>query len=840
MLKRKYPVKQAEKSKNAAFTYIKIFLLGVIFLPHQLYAQIDKEFWFAAPYINNEGRDFDKPIVFRITALSAPATVTISMPADPTFAPITVNIGANSTSSLDLTPWLGKVENNPANTVLNKGLLIRSTADITAYYEVVSSFCNCDPEVFSLKGKNALGTEFYISSQYSYDESASYSGTNSFDIVATQNNTHVTVTPRQDIIGHKANIPFTVTLNAGQTYSAVAVSKAAAQHLHGSYITSDNPIAITLKDDLVQVSSCADLIGDQTVPTSVLGTEYIVTRGFLQPYDSIYVLAVADGTAVYQDGNATPVATLSKGQSYTINLANNSTYIRASQKVYVYHLTGNGCEVGSAIIPKLNCTGSKSVNIVRSNSDTFAVMITAKNGSQNSFKVNGISTLVKASDFTPVPGTGGTYVSARVDLSGAVPAGTAINFSNSTGNFSLGFINGGTNDGTVYGFFSDFKSSSVQSSQLQVCQADSAQLTAFGGVMYSWSPAAGLSNPNIANPKASPALTTNYKVLITTADGCVDSAMVKVKVLSAKKVDTAVAICFGSSYKLPSGKSVNSAGTYKDTVHYSAGCDSLVTNLDLTVTGVVSSVSISVAQNNICAGTPVTFAATPTNGGVAPGYQWLVNGNNAGTNNAIFTSSTFKNGDVVSCTMTSNAGCASPAIITSNSITMNVFPLPVVDGGGNKNIDQGSTATLTATASGNIADITWTPSTGLDNNKILNPKASPLSTTAYTITVQTTDGCTGIGLATVNVLEEISIPNTFTPNGDGVNDNWDIKNLKDYQNCTVRIFDRWGNELYTSKGYSNPWDGTNKGQPVPFGTYYYVINLNNGTPPLAGFVAIVK
>jgi gliding motility-associated-like protein len=254
----------------------------------------------------------------------------------------------------------------------------------------------------------------------------------------------------------------------------------------------------------------------------------------------------------------------------------------------------------------------------------------------------------------------------------------------------------------------------------------------------------------------------------------------------------------------------------------------------------VPTVSITTSANGVCAGTPVTFTASPANGGSSPVYQWLLNGNGIGTNSAIFSSSAFANGDVVSCMMTSSLACATPASVTSNNIILNISPLPIVSGGGNKTIEKGSSVALTATASGNIADITWNPVTGLDNNKILNPKASPASTTIYTVTVQTAAGCAATDSVTVTVLYGISIPNTFTPNGDGVNDKWDIQNLKDYQNCVVSIYDRYGGEVYTSKGYYNAWDGTIKGRPCPVGTYYYLINLNNGTPPLSGFVALIR
>lgn len=623
----------------------------MLLLPKLAWAQIDKEFWFVAPNVHNEGsRQFNLPINLRITSQASAANVVVSMPADPSFAPITRNVGSNQNISIDLSAWVNQLQNTPANAVLNKGLLITSNADITAYYEVVSGVCNCNPEIFSLKGKNALGKEFFISSQYSYDESTAYPGTNAFDIVASEDNTQVTITPAKNILGHNANIPFTVTLNKGQTFSAEAVNTTASGHLQGSYVTADKPIAITIKDDLVQVSSCADLIGDQTVPTNVLGREYIVTKGFLQPIDNVYITATADNTSIFENAGASAIKVLNKGESTILDLSNPSVYIRADKNIYVYHLTGNGCEAGSAIIPKLNCTGSKSVSVVRSNGGLFAVLITTKNGNQNGFTVNGNSSIVKASDFSPVTGTGGAYVTARVDLSGSAAVGQALNFLNSTGNFSLGFLNGGTNDGTRYGFFSDYKSSDVRDNSVETCPGAPVELNAYGGVSYKWSPAAGLNNANIANPMASPVSTTDYTVEITTADGCVDFATVHV---------------------LVSG-------------------------------GITPSVSISAFANNACPGTLVTFTAAPVNGGATPVYQWQINGVNTGTNSPTFSSSTFTNGDKVSCRMTSSAPCANSASVTSNIITVavvSVAPVTVSIAESANNICAGTELSFTATVS---------------------------------------------------------------------------------------------------------------------------------------------
>jgi len=99
--------------------------------------------------------------------------------------------------------------------------------------------------------------------------------------------------------------------------------------------------------------------------------------------------------------------------------------------------------------------------------------------------------------------------------------------------------------------------------------------------------------------------------------------------------------------------------------------------ITMTVTPSVSpSVSIATSTSNICAGTSVVFTATPINGGTTPTYQWQLNGDNVGTNSATFTSTTLVNGDVIKCSMNSNATCATPTSATSDVITI-IILLPV-------------------------------------------------------------------------------------------------------------------------------------------------------------------
>jgi len=176
----------------------------------------------------------------------------------------------------------------------------------------------------------------------------------------------------------------------------------------------------------------------------------------------------------------------------------------------------------------------------------------------------------------------------------------------------------------------------------------------------------------------------------------------------------------------------------------------------LGITGTVTpSVSIAITgggSNIICAGTSVTFAATATNGGSSPSYQWRINGANTGTNSPTFTSSTLTNGQVVSCVLTSNAACASPQTATSNGISMTVNPIPSPSVSGGGTICSGASVTLTASGG---ASYLW--STGATSASI---SVNPLSTTTYSVTVSSAAGCSAQTATTVTVNQ--SITPTFT------------------------------------------------------------------------------
>ena len=111
------------------------------------------------------------------------------------------------------------------------------------------------------------------------------------------------------------------------------------------------------------------------------------------------------------------------------------------------------------------------------------------------------------------------------------------------------------------------------------------------------------------------------------------------------------------------------------------------------------------------------------------------------------------------------------------------------------------------------------------------------------LTGKVTDLKFHINSTKVNIITpKILIPNVFTPNGDGHNDIWEIHNLDLYRSCTVNIFNRWGQLVFTSIGYPEEqgWDGTNHLRPLPVGAYFYIIDLKDGSLPLRGSVSIIR
>lgn len=191
----------------------------------------------------------------------------------------------------------------------------------------------------------------------------------------------------------------------------------------------------------------------------------------------------------------------------------------------------------------------------------------------------------------------------------------------------------------------------------------------------------------------------------------------------------------------------------------------------------------------------------------------------------------------ITYTYTVPSGCAE---IITHKIKVN--PLTKVDAGPDVSIPDDETTILhpTTTPSDSLTYL-WTPATGLSSDTVANPVVKIDHDMTYTLTVTNKYGCAVTDQVKVVILHGVVVPNAFTPNADGINDTWVIKDLPAYTGCTVDVFNRNGQKVYTSVGYSaTGWDGKFRGADLPVGVYYYIINPKHGRKVVSGFVTIIR
>jgi len=196
-----------------------------------------------------------------------------------------------------------------------------------------------------------------------------------------------------------------------------------------------------------------------------------------------------------------------------------------------------------------------------------------------------------------------------------------------------------------------------------------------------------------------------------------------------------------------------------------------------------------------------------------------------------------QNGSVL---LTLHATGANQCDVPTDSLLIKFIPPPTVNAGGIRYVLKGRTITLNPVASEDSLHYLWSPNTDINNDTLKNPVITGDMDITYTLTVTDPRGCVAQSQTFIKVSPEIKIDNTFTPNGDGINDYWDITGLIAYQDATVDIFNRYGQKVFHSLGYPKPWDGTYGNQPLPVGVYYYIINTNYEGQVLSGYVTIIR
>lgn len=148
--------------------------------------------------------------------------------------------------------------------------------------------------------------------------------------------------------------------------------------------------------------------------------------------------------------------------------------------------------------------------------------------------------------------------------------------------------------------------------------------------------------------------------------------------------------------------------------------------------------------------------------------------------------------------------------------------------------------TLALTANDDLPNLTWT---GEELNETTGPDvtANPQgvgNTYQYSVSSEI-DGCTFTEVTEVTIFPAVVPYTGFTPNGDGMNDTWEIENIQFWPNAQIIVYSRWGQKVYQATNYSNDWTGDD----LPVATYYYVIELNPidfNVDPYTGSVTIMR
>ena len=193
-----------------------------------------------------------------------------------------------------------------------------------------------------------------------------------------------------------------------------------------------------------------------------------------------------------------------------------------------------------------------------------------------------------------------------------------------------------------------------------------------------------------------------------------------------------------------------------------------------------------------------------------------------------------------SVTLVLRAVAADACYIPTDTTTIHFEPPPVVSVLNTQYILKGSTITLDPTVNETDVSYLWSPNIDINNATVKDPVITGDHDQIYTLTVTDKLGCATTVQVYVKIAPPLVVPNTFTPNNDGINDYWDIVGLTAYQQATIDIFTRWGQKVYHSIGYDKPWDGTLNNQRLPVGVYYYVIDTKFNGLVLSGYITLIR
>ncbi|MGR6088235.1 MAG: T9SS type B sorting domain-containing protein [Arcticibacter sp.] len=513
--------------------------------------------------------------------------------------------------------------------------------------------------------------------------------------------------------------------------------------------------------------------------------------------------------------------------------------------------------------------GSTNQDLTGLAAGVYTVLITDQNGCQDSATI----TISQPQDSLSTSITSSQQVSCFNGVNGSIDlsiAGGTLPYSYTWSNGAITEDLSGLAAGTYTVSVSDangctsvltttltqpLDSLSIQTASTQniACFGDSTgtiDLSVIGGTapyQYMWSN--GSSTEDLSNLQAG-----LYTVTVTDVNGCTSNQSVQLSQPSTQlsvSGSTTVADCLNNvggnitispaggttpySYNWSTGstsQNINNlpSSTYTVTITDANGCTAMT---DFVIAE-SSYLLVQITSDEICVGDSAVLSVSVS---VPATYQWYYNSSPiAGATNNFFI--TYAQG-FYKCEVNSVCG-----IVMSDSVEISVRSLSGTSISSNQIICPPETVDLIATGG---TTYQWSPATYISDPNSSNPTVYPRETTVYSVLVTDDFGCkTTMSVEVAVVCDTLLIPNGYSPNGDGVNDGYVIEGIENFPGNILYIYNRWGNLIYKARDYQNNWtgecnvSGVYYGKKVPAGTYYYILDLNDGQKPRNGFIILRK
>lgn len=378
-----------------------------------------------------------------------------------------------------------------------------------------------------------------------------------------------------------------------------------------------------------------------------------------------------------------------------------------------------------------------------------------------------------------------------------------------------------------------------------ICQGDNTQIATSGGTIYGWTPSVGLSCDNCSNPVAGPDTTTTYVLEVVNIFACVayDTLQIQVEPRAIVQTIDDLTLCHGDEIELTTTYENTDSLSWSPSTGLNKSNDPTpIARPDITtqyvitafnaakcpvrdtvIISVIDKVEAAISDDfEICIGETVEMEAA------------VIQEGNMGSNIIWYPVNGLKNPTEWNQTVTPNSDIEYNFIVYSGScvpdtqsVSITVNPLPVINTGEDQYVIEQTEVTLTTNGSSNISDYEWYPIEDLSCINCANPMVLANNTTTYYVNVVDENGCMNNDSILVKVIgqcgEHVFVPNTFTPNGDDINDELYVRSRSLSSLNYFRIFDRWGTLIFETDDLNTGWNGIYKGKKLNTSVFVYML-----------------